>query len=379
MILRSVFAAVLLLAATTTVLAYKLSPDDGQADIGAYHVQPGRCAGVERRLGRTKYDYFFHSDPFLTSFSPSPSSPSSSPPSTKSPPSSDTDGAGSGIEQMDATSLCAFNPELTEGYGGGFDKMKLYLVYSRCLYGTDSMRVLCGTTDGRGKPTNIYNLVQASCPQGTKCKNLCATMQDPSLTSPFAAKQVQLAQCMPTPQWQKLTDMYKPKTPPPTLAGAGKDKEGKTDPKVVDKPPQGDPTKDQTHVNKDGTIPGKVLPAAAAPAQPKTPPKEQQKPAPVQPQTPPKEQQKPAPQDGKPIPAVGRLQTDSGAGAGAGGVPKLDLTKPSPPTAANPMGDHTPSTMGHGPNNPILPPEKPSGQKPPKPLPRQKAPTPMGF
>ncbi|KAJ1030146.1 hypothetical protein NDA16_001058 [Ustilago loliicola] len=309
MMARFAILTLLLLAASTRVLSYKLSPDDGQADIGAYHVQPGRCTGVERRLGRTKYNYFFYSDPFLTSFSPGPSSYSATSSDSTPPSPGDADGAGSGIEQMDATSLCAFNPELTEGYGGGFDEMELYLVYSRCLYGTDSMRVLCGTTDGRGKPTNTYNLVQATSPSG------------------------------------------------------GKDK----DPKVVAKLPKGDPTKDQTHVDNDGTIAGEVLtPTAAggsdAKAQPATPP--------------PKEQQNSAARPDTTTTKDGHLPFGSGATPGAG--VKHDLTTPAPPTAANPMGNFVPLSAGHGPTNPSLPPETP-GQKPPKPLEHQKALTQMGF
>ncbi len=147
---------------------------------------------MERQLGRTRYDYFFRQSPFQTTFSsilPADNGITSSLPlvlfsaAYTRPRCSGRSCAGSGVEQLDATSLCAFNPALTEGYGGGFDKMKLYLVYSRCIYGTNEMRVLCGQTDANGKPTRILNVVQASCPQGTKCKNLCATMKDPSLTS----------------------------------------------------------------------------------------------------------------------------------------------------------------------------------------------------
>lgn len=250
-----------LLLAPSYITAYHLSPTDGQADIGAYHVQPGRCAGVERRLGKARYSYFFGPSPFQTTFSADSSSSSQD--------------AGLGIEQMDSTSLCAFDPELTEGYGAGFDNMRFYLVYSRCIYGTNEMRALCGTTDGKGKPIDkIFNLVQATCPRGTRCKNLCATMHDPTLTSPYAAKQVQLAQCMPEQQWQFLTDMYRPKsalTKPAAQMSAPQaanphsaQTDGRLDPTVVDKVPASNPHHDQTHTDQDGTIAGKVLPLAAA-------------------------------------------------------------------------------------------------------------------
>ncbi|KAJ1028882.1 hypothetical protein NDA18_000808 [Ustilago nuda] len=368
MIARFTNLILVVIGIATGVLSYKLSSDDGQADIGAYHVQPGRCASVERRLGRTKYDYFFHSDPTITSFTPgTPSNPSPPPPPSNGE-------AGSGIEQMDATALCSFNPELTQGYGGGFDEMKLYLVYSRCLYGTETMRVLCGTTNAHGKPIASYNVVQATCPAGTKCKNFCATMQNPSLTSPFAAKQVQLAQCLSIDQWQKLTDMYKPKSPPSLSnaapGGGGNRADAKVDPKVVEKVPEGDPTKDPMHVDKDGTIAGKVFfPAHASPKTddkaPSTPPskKEEQEPAPSP--------QRDAQQGKKPI-TVGHLQV------GAGSAPKPDPKKPEPPAAANPKGDFGPLAAGHGHTNPILPLE-PSGQNPQRLLERQKAPTEMGF
>lgn len=264
-----------LLVFLTRVAAYKLSPDDGQADIGAYHVQPGRCAGVEQRLGRTKYDHFFRSSPSHTTFSIAPPSDDGG---SSGVPASDLDWAGSGVEQMDATSLCAFNPELTQGYGGGFDKMQLYLEYSRCIYGTNEMRALCGTTDENGKPSHNVNVVQANCPQGTKCKNLCATMKDPSLTSPYAAKQVQLAQCMPMDQWQKLTDMYKPKPvsgpkpDPHWISYASLVKPPSVNDRVVTKKPIRDPRWDPLHVDNDGTNTGKKpAPSPAGNAPPKDP------------------------------------------------------------------------------------------------------------
>ncbi|SNX81871.1 uncharacterized protein MEPE_00576 [Melanopsichium pennsylvanicum] len=255
-----------LLTASSTVLTYELSPVDGQADIGAHHVQPGRCAGVERRLGRRTYGDFFRPSPFKTTFSSISSSISG------------VDDAGSGIEAMDSTSLCSFNPRLTEGYGAGFSNIASYLIYSRCLYGTNYMRVICGTSDGNGKPKEeIPNLVvEAQCPSGTKCKNFCATMVDPSLASPYAAKQVQLAQCLPIPQWEKLTDMYKPKprwfnydSLLKIKTGGGVGSAG-GDPKVVDKVPEGDPAKDPTQTDKDGTIAGKVLISGASDAKPES-------------------------------------------------------------------------------------------------------------
>lgn len=262
MVIRSVQSTFALLLVTVTLLlasfppvtSYHLSPNDGQADIGAYHVQPGRCADVERRLGR-RYTYFWRSSPFYTTFTPDPSS-------------SLVPTAGSGVEQMDATSLCTSDPLLNEGYGAGFDTMRLYLVYSRCLFGTNEMRVLCGTIDDKGKPMNSYfNLVQAGCPQGTRCKNLCATMRDPKLTSPYAAKQVQLAQCMDEKQWEKLTDMYKPK--PATLGMPATPPPSHLDPQVVDKVPAKDPTQDQTKPDQDGTIAGQVLsPTSAGQSEP---------------------------------------------------------------------------------------------------------------
>ena len=194
--------SLLLLSLLSPSSAYKLS-SDGQADIGAYHVQPGRCSGVETRLGHQNYLNFFRTSPFHTTFTQILTDPSTS----------------LDIDAMDATSLCAFNPSLTEGYGGGFDELKLYLVYSRCIYGTNEMRVLCGAVDASGKPLNQYaNLIQATCPTGTRCKNLCATMRDPSLTSKYAAKQVQLAQCIDQTAWQRLTDLYRPNAKPVLLS-----------------------------------------------------------------------------------------------------------------------------------------------------------------
>lgn len=277
--LISLFA---LLFASASVLAYKLSPSDGQAVIGAYHVQPGRCADVERRLGRATYAAFLRTTPFHTSFaelfSPNPAIPRSD-----LNPDADSSVSGVGVEQMDATSLCAFNPALTEGYGGGFDKMKLYLVYSRCIYGSDEMRGLCGVTNAAGKPSGLSNLVQAACPSGTKCKNLCATMVNPSLTSPYAAKQVQLAQCMPMDQWQKLTDMYRPKSPGSTKPQAADvhAHQGKVDPIVVENALPKTPATDPTPMVTDGTIPGLILQPAAAGTlgsqnAPVAPPKENQ-------------------------------------------------------------------------------------------------------
>lgn len=235
------------LACLCNAAAYKLDAEDGQAEIGAYHIQPGRCAGVEQRLGHTKYSQYYHWSPFHTSFTEL--------------------GYGNDVEQMDSTALCANNPALTQGYGGGFDKMRIYLVYGRCVYGTQDMKVMCGTITEQGRPShNILNVVQASCPAGTRCKNLCATMQDPSLTSKFAVKQVQLAQCMPIPQWKKLTEMYRPKASPVPaayqVAAAGSQK---IDPKVVDKAPAGNPTVDPVHVDKDGTIPGRVVSPSTPP------------------------------------------------------------------------------------------------------------------
>ncbi|GAK62117.1 uncharacterized protein PAN0_001d0314 [Moesziomyces antarcticus] len=235
------------LACLCNAAAYKHDAEDGQAEIGAYHIQPGRCAGVEQRLGHTKYSQYYHWSPFHTSFTEL--------------------GYGNDVEQMDSTALCANNPALTQGYGGGFDKMRIYLVYGRCVYGTQDMKVMCGTITEQGRPShNILNVVQASCPAGTRCKNLCATMQDPSLTSKFAVKQVQLAQCMPIPQWKKLTEMYRPKASPVPaayqVAAAGSQK---IDPKVVDKAPAGNPTVDPVHVDKDGTIPGRVVSPSTPP------------------------------------------------------------------------------------------------------------------
>ncbi|KAJ9476637.1 hypothetical protein PHBOTO_000298 [Pseudozyma hubeiensis] len=274
----SLVTVILLLASSPLVTSYHLSPDDGQADIGAYHVQAGRCADVERRLGR-RYTYFWRSSPFYTTFTPDPSS-------------SLVPTAGSGVEQMDATSLCTSDPLLNEGYGAGFDKMRLYLVYSRCLFGTNEMRVLCGTIDDKGKPMNSYfNLVQANCPQGARCKNLCATMRDPKLTSPYAAKQVQLAQCMDEKQWEKLTEMYKPKPATPGVLAAPRPSH--LDPQIVDKVPTKDPTQDQTKPDQDGIIAGQVLSPTSAgqskpghttghlqldPKQPPTPPTQHEQP-----------------------------------------------------------------------------------------------------
>lgn len=351
MAVKGIFSAVLLALALTVggASSYKLSQEDGSADIGAYHVQPGRCANVERRLGRTRYDYFFRENPYrMTFLSDTISSSAVPPPSTNGgagsvvpapgktggagsvvPPSGKTGGAGTpsssagtsgddtAFEEMDATSLCAYNPDLTEGYSGNYEDQKPYLVYSRCLYGTNDMKALCGTTDAEGRPTRIINPVQATCPQGTKCKNLCATMTDRLLTSPYAAQQVQLAQCFPMPMWQKLTDMYRPrpatqaptvpadpahepkagaaggptpKTGAPSRTGTGApgaragnlapvaadpfsgsgSKYSSDDPKVVDKTPAQDPSKEPTHVSADGTIPGKVLPAPPS-SKPATP------------------------------------------------------------------------------------------------------------
>ena len=289
---------------------------------------------------------------------------------------------------MDATSLCAFNPELTEGYGGGFDSMRLYLVYARCIYGTDEMRVLCGTTNGQGVPGNLYNLVSATCPQGTKCKNLCATMRDPHLTSPYAAKQVQLAQCMPLAQWQHLTDMYKPKPQPefhPASARTDAGKGGKTDkidPKVVDKPPQANPTKDQTKVDKDGTIAGKVLDPKTAGSKAEQPPKPK-----PQPQAP----KQPAPAPAAP-PAAPKDKPSSNTTIHLSGsliIPDLadsKADKPSvPPSIFSGLGvekkDPPPSPPNAKPNPPQ--PAKLPAQAQDKVegdgLPPQKAPTVMGF
>jgi len=326
------------LISLTRAVAYRLSPDDGQADIGAYHVQPGRCANVERSLGRTKYDHFFRSSPSHTTFSTAPPSDEGGSSGVRA---TDLDGAGSGVEQMDATSLCAFNPELTQGYGGEFDKYQLYLVYSRCIYGTNEMRVLCGTTDENGKPTHIVNVVQATCPQGTKCKNLCATMKDPSLTSPYAAKQVQLAQCMPMDQWQKLTDMYKPKPvsepkpDPGWISYAALVKPPSVNDNVIAKKPMRNPRWDPTHADNDGANASKK-PAPAPPgnALPKDP-------HPVS----------------TPGSSVGRVIADPGPDS------KGPATEPAPA----PKGDVAAQS-------PV-----PAGLAQEHPREHQKAPTPMGF
>lgn len=349
----SAVLSLFVLLASSRVMSYMLSPIDGQADIGAYHVQPGRCADVEKHLGRKVYENFFHS-PFQTSFTPmGPESYDPNPPrSSGTHP--DVNGAGSGVEAMDATSLCSFNPELTEGYGGGFDKMKLYLVYSRCLYGTEQMRVLCGSTDGKGKPDKIANLVQAGCPTGTRCKNLCATMRDPSLTSQYAVPQVQLAQCMELDYWQKLTDMYKPKAPGQPGPRNGKGSGDKSDPKVVDKTPK-EPTKDQPHPDQDGTIPGKVLNPGTGANQPSNPPKEPNTQHGPKASTPPKPEAPnphPVPQPQNPLHIIGHL-------VGAGGFSDLKLGQPQP---AQPKPE----------------PKQPEQAQPDK-LPPQKAPTEMGF
>ncbi|TKY90767.1 hypothetical protein EX895_000765 [Sporisorium graminicola] len=369
------FSANLVVFMLTLVSAYKLSTVDGQADIGAYHVQPGRCAGVEQRL-RARYRYFFGASPFHTAFDQL----------THPAPSSNSD-------QMDATALCAFNPLLTEGYGGGFDNMNFYLVYSRCIYGTDEMRVLCGTTDGKGVPIDSYfNLIQARCPRGMKCKNLCASMVRPELTSPFAAKQVQLAQCMAESQWQTLTDMYRPQnasapaSPAPASSGnpakpKAAAKPSKVDPTVVDKPPVTNPTKDQTHTAKDGTIPGKVLPPDAAAtgddaAKPNPPPKAPAPPAASSPATPDAGQ-------AAPHHSTDHLQTSPLVIL----LPQQPQTKPPPPPA--PKSDDKPAPPTAADPHPADP--KPADSKKADPkdgagtkdeqgrLPLQKAPTSMGF
>ncbi|SPO20218.1 uncharacterized protein UTRI_00611_B [Ustilago trichophora] len=358
----STVLSLFVLLASSSVMSYKLSPVDGQADIGAYHVQPGRCADVEKHLGRKVYENFFHSSPFQTSFTPTdPESYNPNPPPSHGihP---DVNGAGSGVESMDATSLCSFNPKLTEGYGGGFDKMKLYLVYSRCLYGTEQMRVLCGSTDGKGKPDKIANLVQAGCPTGTKCKNLCATMRDPSLTSQYAAPQVQLAQCMELDFWQKLTDMYKPKAPGQPDPPNGKGNGDKSDPKVVDKAPK-EPTKDQTHPDQDGTIPGKVLNTGTGANQPANPPKNPNPQHGPKASTPPKPEAAspdPAPQPQNPPHTTGHLVV-------AGGFSAFSL-----------YGQPRPAQPEPQPAQPKPEPKQPDQAQPGK-LPPQNAPTDMGF
>lgn len=177
-------------------LTYKLSPTTGRASVGAYDIQPGRCSLIERSLGHSLYGLFF-----------TPAIPTPFP-------------ATSPVSDLDSTSLCAFNPSLTQGYGSGFNDLQLYLVYARCLYGTNDMRVICGTADGRGKPTGQYwSVVQATCPRGTRCKNLCATKERPDLTSKWAKDQVQLAQCVEERVWEGLTDMYRPRAGSPQNAG----------------------------------------------------------------------------------------------------------------------------------------------------------------
>ncbi|CBQ67951.1 conserved hypothetical protein [Sporisorium reilianum SRZ2] len=362
------YITVLVMLVSPRVLGYKLSPVDGQADIGAYHVQPGRCAGVESRL-RTKYRYFFGASPFHTTFDqivhPDPTVSSSA-------------GSGTNVEQMDATALCAFNPLLTEGYGGGFDSLNFYLVYSRCIYGTDEMRVLCGTTDGKGVPIDSYfNLIQAKCPQGTRCKNLCASMTDPKLTSPYAAKQVQLAQCMPDAQWQHLTDMYRPKTDSGPAGGKQPEKPEatnvpKVDPTVVDKPPA-NPTKDETKPAKDGTIAGKVLPAPA----------DAKKDDAAKPAEPPKQ---PAP---APAPATGK--DDAAHTTGHFQISPIVILMPQPQLNPPKEGDKPPAQPAKA-EPPKAADPKAADPKPADPkaagpdagkddgkLPPQKAPTAMGF
>lgn len=172
-------ASILLLSTLGFVSAYKLSPIDGTADIGAYHVQPGRCANVERTLRRRYYYFFRESIPHM----PTP--------------------------QMDSTALCADDPMLTQGYSGDFQD-KPYLMYARCLYGRNTIRALCGTTDRSGKPTHIVSPIEAACPKYTRCKNLCATKVSKALATAYEPAQVQLAQCMPLATWDRLTALYAP-------------------------------------------------------------------------------------------------------------------------------------------------------------------------
>lgn len=169
----------ILLSAICFANAYNLSETDGTANIGAYHVQPGRCANVERTLRRRYYYFFRQSIPHM----PTP--------------------------QMDSTALCADDPMLTEGYSGDFQD-KPYLMYARCLYGRNTIRALCGTTDRSGKPTQIVSPVEAACPKYTRCKNLCATKVNNGLATAYEPAQVQLAQCMPFATWDRLTQLYAP-------------------------------------------------------------------------------------------------------------------------------------------------------------------------
>ncbi|PWY98796.1 hypothetical protein BCV70DRAFT_27891 [Testicularia cyperi] len=169
------------------ISAYDLDKD-GTASIGAYYVQPGRCAGVEKTL-RWRYRYFFR--PNI--------------PETVYPGKLD-------INDMDSTFLCSWDPQLTEGYGGSFDGENPYLLYARCHRGTNEVVALCDTIDDKGKPSKIVSPVKATCPAGTRCKNFCATMQDPSKANRYAAQQVQLTQCLPDAEWSELTDKYRPKS-----------------------------------------------------------------------------------------------------------------------------------------------------------------------
>lgn len=114
--------------------------------------------------------------------------------------------------QMDSTALCADDPQLTQGYSGNFVD-KPYLMYARCLYGRNTIRALCGTTDRGGKPTQIVSPVEATCPKYTRCKNLCATKVNNALGTAYEPVQVQLAQCMPFDMYDNLTRLYAPKSP----------------------------------------------------------------------------------------------------------------------------------------------------------------------
>ncbi|KAI3487998.1 hypothetical protein L1887_48081 [Cichorium endivia] len=97
-----VVPATVVLACLCKAAAYKLDAEDGQAEIGAYHIQPGRCAGVEQR--------------------PRPHQVQPVLPLESVPHIVHELGYGNDVEQMDSTALCANNPALTEGYGGGFDQ-----------------------------------------------------------------------------------------------------------------------------------------------------------------------------------------------------------------------------------------------------------------
>lgn len=177
-----------LIAGSSSVEAYNLSPETGTADIGAYHVQPGRCENIERTLRRRYYYFFRQSIPRM----PTP--------------------------QMDSTALCADDPTLTQGYSGNFQD-KPYLVYARCLYGRNAIRALCGTTDQTGKPTQIVSPIEAACPKYTRCKNLCATKVNNDQATIYEPAQVQLAQCMPIDMWTRLTQLYAPQRGHSPLAG----------------------------------------------------------------------------------------------------------------------------------------------------------------